>query len=260
MREIGWRLLGAALVLAVLAHGAAIAFLLERPEPAGAVAEGAGGMNVSIVAGLPAPAKAVEQSPSPPEPEPEPEVVEELPPEPEALPVLPAKKPVKKPERPKQVQKPVPEPQPRQPEQVELKEPESEPAPAQQLAHLEGAAGQAPTQTGRASHADPGAAGGGGGAPGARADYYALLRAHLERFKQYPRRARLRREEGVVELSLTIGRGGEVLAHDIIASSGFGRLDEAVSRMVADASPLPPPEQMAELPVTVRVPVDFSLR
>ncbi|MGK2741309.1 energy transducer TonB [Tepidicaulis sp. LMO-SS28] len=258
MREIGWRLLGAALVLALLAHGAAIAFLLERREPAGAAAEGVGGMNVSVVAGLPAPAKAVEPSASPPEPEPE--VVEELPPEPDALPVLPAKKPVKKPERPKQAQKPLPEPQQSQPEKVKLKEPAPEPAPARQLAHMEGAAGKAETRAGTAAHADAGAAGGGGGAPGARADYYALLRAHLERFKQYPRRARLRREEGVVELSLTIGRGGEVLAHDIIASSGFGRLDEAVSRMVADASPLPPPEQMAELPVTVRVPVDFLLR
>jgi len=259
MREIGWRLLGAALVLAVLAHGAAIAFLLDRPQPAGAVAEGVGGMNVSVVAGLPAPAKAVEQIPPMSEPEPEPEVTEELPPEPEALPVLPARKPVRQPERPKQAKKPDPRPQPR-PEQVEKKEPAQEPAPAQQLAHVEGAAGMAQTRSGAAAHADAGAAGGGGGAPGARADYYALLRAHLERFKQYPRRARLRREEGTVELSLTIGRGGEVLAHDIIASSGSGRLDEAVSRMVADASPLPPPEQMAELPVTVRVPVDFSLR
>ena len=52
----------------------------------------------------------------------------------------------------------------------------------------------------------------GGGMAGSAADYMSVLQAWLEKHKEYPRSARLRRIQGVVLLSFAIDRAGQVLA------------------------------------------------
>jgi len=101
----------------------------------------------------------------------------------------------------------------------------------------------------------------GGGRPGAAADYYTQLRAWLEKHKRYPRRAKLRNEQGVVLLRFVVTRTGEVSDFGIEKSSGFQVLDEAVREMIQRAQPLPmmPPE-MHESRVELVVPVQFFLR
>lgn len=79
-----------------------------------------------------------------------------------------------------------------------------------------------------------------GGAPGAKADYNALLLAWLEKHKKYPRRARKRGQEGVVMLYLSIGRNGDLLDFRIKESSGYRLLDKATLEMLKRAAPLPP--------------------
>ena len=101
----------------------------------------------------------------------------------------------------------------------------------------------------------------GGGAVGARQDYLARLRAWLERHKEYPRRARLRRLEGVVTLHLVIHASGKVLNAELAEGSGHASLDEAGLAMVAQAQPLPAmPESMDRDRLVLRVPVRFGLR
>lgn len=101
----------------------------------------------------------------------------------------------------------------------------------------------------------------GGGTVGAPADYLTALQAWLERHKEYPRQARLRRQEGTVLLSFTFDRGGRVLDHRIARSSGHAALDREVAAMLARAQPLPPlPEAMAQAQLQVTVPVVFALR
>ena len=111
----------------------------------------------------------------------------------------------------------------------------------------------------------PGVAGRGGEAsgsvPGARADYHARLRIWLEKHKRYPRRARLRREQGVVVLRFAVTRAGAVTDLDIEKSSGHPLLDGEARKMVRRAQPLPEmPPSMQESRTEVLVPIRFTLR
>jgi protein TonB len=105
------------------------------------------------------------------------------------------------------------------------------------------------------------AGGAGGGTPGVRPDYLDVLRAWLERHKEYPRQAQLRRQEGTALLRFVIDRAGHVLSHRIERSSGHASLDAAVLAMLERARPLPAmPPDMARARLEVAVPVTFELR
>jgi protein TonB len=96
---------------------------------------------------------------------------------------------------------------------------------------------------------------------GARQDYLARLRAWLERHKEYPRRARLRRLEGVVTLRLVLKASGAVADVALVKGSGHDTLDEAGLGMVARARPLPAmPAEMGRERLVLTVPVRFGLR
>jgi len=101
----------------------------------------------------------------------------------------------------------------------------------------------------------------GGGTPGAAADYYTQLQAWLEKHKRYPRRAKLRNEQGVALLRFVVTRAGEVTDFGIEKSSGHSLLDEEVREMIQRAQPLPKmPPEMRETRVELLVPVQFFLR
>lgn len=101
----------------------------------------------------------------------------------------------------------------------------------------------------------------GGGNPGAVNSYLAKLSAYLERHKEYPRRARLRRQEGVVQLRFVVDSTGKVLSYQVASSSGHQLLDAEVERMIAQASPLPaPPPEMITTTLELVLPVSFYLR
>ena len=101
----------------------------------------------------------------------------------------------------------------------------------------------------------------GGGAPGAFVDYKAQLLAWLEKHKEYPRRARLRRQEGTALLEFVMDRSGQVLEYRIVESSGYKLLDEEVVAMIERASPLPtPPAAMTGERFNYTVPIWFNQR
>jgi len=98
-------------------------------------------------------------------------------------------------------------------------------------------------------------------APRVDASWQTLLVKHLERFKNYPSRARERKEEGEALLTFTVDRNGHVLSRRIITSSGHPDLDAEVLAMVERAQPLPAfPASMTEAQLNLTVPIHFSLR
>lgn len=99
------------------------------------------------------------------------------------------------------------------------------------------------------------------GGAAARADFMRALRAWLERHKEYPARARSRRQQGVVLLNFTIDRAGAVLGFRIARSSGHRLLDRAVERLIRRAQPLPSlPGEWKLSHLELQVPIRFSLR
>ena len=232
-------------IVSVGVHIAAIAFLFfgfpyfQKPIQA---EEKFQGIEVLLLAAEPPQPVVVHTPPPPPPPpppEPDPIVSKSVEPDLEAPPPKP--KPVvqrpPKPQPPKQEPKPV----------VEAPPQPVPPAPQQQVA----VAPPAPVSSAPRVIANP----------NAEANYYATLLAWLEKNKEYPRRAQLRRMEGVAHLRFTIDETGRVIAHRIERSSGHETLDDAVERMIAKASPLPPiPPSLGKCSLDIVVPVQFFLK
>ncbi|MDG2523086.1 energy transducer TonB [Caulobacter segnis] len=95
---------------------------------------------------------------------------------------------------------------------------------------------------------------------GAGKDYASRLRTWLESHKTYPRKARMRREEGIVEIRFVVDRTGHVLDGDVIRSSGHQMLDAEVIAMLARADPFPPaPRHLRGERIEISAPVEFFL-
>lgn len=94
--------------------------------------------------------------------------------------------------------------------------------------------------------------------PQAFSNWQARLVTHLERRRQYPAAARIRRREGVAQVRFRVASEGSVSGVALVRSSGDADLDREAISLVMRASPLPAPPSGA--PVTVTAPVRFSLR
>lgn len=190
------------------------------------------------VAARPEPEQVVAAEPPPPVKavEPEPELVHST--APKAVEV--AKRP---PRRPKAVPalQPPPEPMPPRPVRQAMAAPEPRPARPVRAAAPEGP--PVPRTP-----------------PGPPPDYLSKISAQLQRYKEYPRSARLRRIEGDVTLWFVIDRAGRVVDYRITQGSGHEVLDEAVDAMIHKASPFPPmPPSMAQAQLEITQPVTFRL-
>lgn len=95
---------------------------------------------------------------------------------------------------------------------------------------------------------------------GTSRSYAAKVRSWLYAHKIYPRRARMRREEGQVEVRFVLDRAGMLLEGAIIHGSGNAALDEEAEAMMRRASPYP--RVPAELPgerIEFTAPIEFVL-
>lgn len=95
---------------------------------------------------------------------------------------------------------------------------------------------------------------------GTSRSYAAKVRSWLYAHKIYPRRARMRREEGQVEVRFVLDRAGMLLEGVVIQRSGNAALDEEAEAMLRRASPYP--GAPAELPgerIEFIVPIAFTL-
>lgn len=251
-RYWGW-----ALGMALAVHLGFAVYFLWQPTPSGAAVQaGTGGVEISLGPAGGAPGGAEQQAESQPE-EPEPEVEPQPEPEPETE---PGPEPEPEPER-------EPEPQPELPPELEeprLSVPQQRPEPrekpqAQPTPSVRGVAGKSGAQDQPDSGSGNNTAG--GGMTGETKDYIATLQAWLERHKQYPRSARLRRQEGVAMLYFAMDREGRVLTYRVQQSSGYTALDQEVADMIERAQPLPAmPESLDKDRLELVVPVQFFLR
>lgn len=246
LRTPHW-LLGA--LLAASIYGAAtLTYFWSKPPAASAKETGLGGIEVGLgpaggVAGAEMSAEEIpesdleDQKPEPlPEPTPEPEIVKETRPE----------------------QDPPPEITEAAAEQLLAEVPIPPPPQETQAASFAGFSGQSGNQD-KPDFGD-GDDTSGGGAVGVASDYALTLQLWLERHKEYPRNARIRRQEGVTLLYLKIDRLGQVIDYRIEQSSGYRWLDKEVRAMVKRADPFPAlPEAMPQSVLEVVVPVEFEL-
>jgi periplasmic protein TonB len=195
---------------------------------------------------------------APAESEPEPAEAPPPPPEPVAE-ALPAPDPPPEPPEPV-VAVPhlvLPQPPPPPPLPPEQRPPAPRPIPRPQAPQRPPAENQRPAQP--AATAAPTAP----AAPASNAvpTWQGQLLGRLQRHKRYPDLARSRREEGVVHLTFSLDREGRVLSAIIAKGSGSVELDAETLALVRRAEPLPPPPpEMPGNPVTLTVPVRFSLR
>lgn len=90
--------------------------------------------------------------------------------------------------------------------------------------------------------------------------YTAVLLSWLERYRQYPRLARLKRTEGTVILALTLSRSGSLKAVALKKGSGHAILDNAALDMIRRADPFPPlPATFTHDRLEFVVPIVFAL-
>lgn len=91
-------------------------------------------------------------------------------------------------------------------------------------------------------------------------EYRGKLSQWLASRVEYPQRALQRGEEGRVEMNIVVGRAGDVLSHEIVASSGNSLLDRATEDMLDRAVPLPAmPEALDGDSFSFVMPVSFFL-
>ena len=184
-----------------------------------------------------------------PEPEPEPEIVE---PEPEpvvvqkladVLPVqMKPKPPVKKVEAPKPQKAPAPTP----------------PAGATNSSHSEGTVGEVAQSQAASSSSG---SGGGAASRAAMVDYKSSVVQMLNRYREYPERAKRRRIEGQNSIRVVIAKDGSIEVFEMISGSGSKLLDRETQRMIERVKQFPPfPEHMIEERITLTIPVIYNIR
>jgi periplasmic protein TonB len=182
----------------------------------------------------PPPPQVVEQPPPPPPP------IEQPPPPPAPVAETPPPPPPKPPE-PKPIPKPRPRPQPVQQTQQQPMPQLPLPLPTQQAAPQMASIPSAPP------------------APTISPDYRTLLSGWLEAHKRYPEDARQRGEEGRAVLRFRVDRYGRVLDYQVVSSSGYADLDQAVDNMMRGATMPPFPPSMTEPEIEVSVTIRFGL-
>ncbi len=177
-------------------------------------------------------------------------------PQPKAQPApQPKPKPKPKPKaKPKPKPKPVAKPKPKP-------EPKPEPTPEPQVAETK------PTETPDESVNEEASTQpltqGAKGMAGENAlnKYLAKVRDTIDYNKQYPHRAKMRRQQGTVKVSFVINASGRAEQVEITESSGSRILDRATKELVSRLRFDAPPKELdsSSVPVHVIAPVDYDL-
>lgn len=90
--------------------------------------------------------------------------------------------------------------------------------------------------------------------------YGRSLSSLFARQQNYPRLAAMRGWEGEVQVRITIARKGNIVAAQVVRSSGFEVLDQSAIQLVSGAGQLPrPPEALQNRELQIVVPVLFKL-
>jgi len=188
--------------------------------------------NTVLIDLSPAPVPTPAAAPPPP---PEPEQVKEEPPPPEKAEVVLPKPPPPKPRPPRHEKVVEQPPQPTPAPVTAAPQPEAKPMPQAQTASV--------------PSVDP------------VLTWERKLLVRMQGFLQYPRRALLRRQDGVAFVRIVVDRSGNLISSALQRSSGIPLLDDEAVAVVERAKPYPPPPPEVHGAEIVRVvPVRFILR
>lgn len=89
--------------------------------------------------------------------------------------------------------------------------------------------------------------------------YKGLIHSRIKQLHQYPQQARMRNQQGTVEITFTVAADGSIAALSITRSSGSPLLDRAAERLFSRLR-LPPPDVTILPSLTgLTVPVKFEL-
>ena len=176
----------------------------------------------------------------------------------------PAPKPEPKPKpkpKPKVKPKPKPEPKPEpEPEPVVAKSDDVEEQNTQEDTESEQAASQTQPVGAKGMAGDPGeGVHQSGDTENALNKYLAKVRDTIDYNKQYPHRARMRRQEGTVKVSFWINAAGRAEKVAVVESSGSRILDRATQELVSRLRFDAPPKNLDSIPVEILAPVDYDL-
>jgi protein TonB len=95
----------------------------------------------------------------------------------------------------------------------------------------------------------------------AQASWEKSLVRHLNKFKRYPDAARAGNRQGDVRVKFTLDRAGQVVATDLVGSSGSVALDQEALAVLQRASPFPaPPVQVVGASFEFTLPIQFRVR
>jgi len=229
---------GACFALAVAFHAAGAAALFARWTEDSNLVAGAAVVMVDLAPVAVSPNITTDVAPGPlqqeaePEPQPEKPIEKiELPPDPQAEPVVAVTPPPKL-------------------------EPPKEKKPKQKHASLASAPTRADQQADRPAAPMPGLS---SRNSDALPNWKTQLVAKLERSKRYPSEAR--GDQGIAQLAFSVDRQGGVHNARIVRSSGSSVLDHETLALVQRAQPLPPPPpevQGAQIPISV--PIRYNAR
>lgn len=90
--------------------------------------------------------------------------------------------------------------------------------------------------------------------------WQSALLSQLEKFRRYPSEAMNAREEGTPRVTFSMDRQGHVLSVTLAQTSGHAQLDQEALALPTRAQPLPPPpEAIPGNPITLTVPIEFTL-
>lgn len=249
----------------VAAHAALIALAMnwynnQRPEPGVAMP--------AIMVDLAPITSSPEATPADMTPGPEMQQADASPPEPAAAEAMPEQiAPIPPQEKPEVVAPPEQklQPTPEKPEPTKVV-PEQKPAPVKPKivrpdARKPSEATPAPRTSAppRAERQAPAASAmSAGAAASAMAAYSQRVRAHLMSFHKYPSG---HTEQGVVRLSFTLGRNGQVVAGRVGGSSGVAAFDAQAMALLRQAQPFPAfPPEITYSTMPINVPVAFRPR
>jgi len=91
-------------------------------------------------------------------------------------------------------------------------------------------------------------------------DYSSKLRAHIEKYKRYPRVAQIRGWNGEVMIQAEINSNGALISSRVVRSSGRSILDKEGLAMMQRSIPFPiPPKDLKNNTFKITIPISFSL-
>ncbi|HAB08713.1 MAG TPA: energy transducer TonB, partial [Alcanivorax sp.] len=89
--------------------------------------------------------------------------------------------------------------------------------------------------------------------------YLGKVRDTIEYNKEYPARARMRRQQGVVEVSFLVDSNGRALEVTLTSSSNSRILDQQSLELVRRLRFPEPPTELGSEPIRVNLPLRYSL-